>query len=693
MLFQKTSNTIAPICNSEGLLIYDAESKAEIFNEFYSSVSTIDSHDSPIPSNNIPTGPLLNAIHISQHDVYELLTSLDTTKATGPDNIGNVFLKRCAPSIAGILTRIFNLSLSLGEFPQKWKIAHIVPIHKKGSVHDYKMYRPVSLLPCVSKIFEKLAFKEVYLHLRRNKLISEFQSGFTPGDSTMNQLIHINDRILKSLDNFDDAIGCFLDLTRAFDTVWHKGLLYKLEKYGIRDHLNDIKLLSWFTSYLTNRGHKVSIDGKLSGIKFINAAVPQGSVLGPLLFLVYINDITDGIESDIYLFADDTSIFRSGKNNIVLSQGINSDLNKITLWAKKWKITINPTKTVAMLFTKKANPNKNFHIMINNDIVKLSDSHKHLGLWLSHNMTWKKHIKEMASQARKRLGCLQKNKYKMSRKSLELCYLTFVRPVLEYGCVLYDSASKEDLDILTEIEKEALRVITGARKRCNLDTLYDDFKWPNLEKRRENQKIVTLGKIIIKQFPSYLLNELPTYYNQSRTHRNNTFAIPASRHDYYTKSFIPSSTALWNELPTELRALNSYKSLKSKMKSNSESDTPKYLHHGKRLANILHTKLRLGCSDLNHDKNIIGISDTDRCHCGEIETAEHFLLEYGSNLVCKVKMLDTITNILEGKGMGDDDISIELLLMGSSALNYNENVQIFDAVQLYITESKRFISN
>ncbi len=299
--FKKTSNTIAPICNSDGLLIYDAESKAEIFNEFYSSVSTMENHDSPIPSNNIATGPLLNAIHISQHEVYDLLTSLDTSKATGPDNIGNVFLKKCAPSIAGILTRIFNLSLTLGEFPQKWKIAHIVPIHKKGSVHDYRMYRPVSLLPCVSKIFEKLVFKEVYQHLRRNKLISEFQSGFTPGDSTINQLIHINDRILRSLDNFDDAIGCFLDLTRAFDTVWHKGLLYKLEKYGIRDHHNDIKLYSWFSSYLTNRGHKVSIDGKISSIKYINAAVPQGSVLGPLLFLVYINDITDGIDSDIYL--------------------------------------------------------------------------------------------------------------------------------------------------------------------------------------------------------------------------------------------------------------------------------------------------------------------------------------------------------------------------------------------------------
>ncbi len=238
------------------------------------------------------------------------------------------------------------MSLTLGHFPKKWKIANIVPLHKKGSVHDFKMYRPVSLLPCISKVLEKLIFKEVYLHLRSNEILSNFQSGFTPGDSTINQLIHINDSILKSMDNGEDTIGCFLDLTRAFDTVWHKGLLYKLRKYGICDHFGGSKLYSWFESYLSDRGHRVTIDGKGSSIRYINAAVPQGSVLGPLLFLIYINDITDGIESSIFLFADDTSIFNSGKNTPMQAQVINSDLNKISLWAKRWKITINPTKTV-----------------------------------------------------------------------------------------------------------------------------------------------------------------------------------------------------------------------------------------------------------------------------------------------------------------------------------------------------------
>ena len=171
--FKKSTSTIAPIANDNGLLVYEAESKAEIFNEFYANVSTINSANDPIPIDNIAIGPLLSSINIVQGDVYKLLKKLDTSKATGPDNIGNMLLKKCAPSLEGILTRMFNLSLTLGHFPNSWKIAHITPIHKKGSVHDYKMYRPVSLLPCVSKVVEKLVFKEVYQHLRSNGLISK----------------------------------------------------------------------------------------------------------------------------------------------------------------------------------------------------------------------------------------------------------------------------------------------------------------------------------------------------------------------------------------------------------------------------------------------------------------------------------------------------------------------------------------
>ncbi len=155
-----------------------------------------------------------------------------------------------------------------------------------------------------------------------------------------------------------------------------------------------------------------------------------------------------------------------------------------------------------MLFSKKVNPDKNFVIKLNNGIIGLSNHHKHLGLWLSSNLQWKKHINESASKARQRLGCISRYKYKMDRRSLEQCYTTFIRPLLEYGNVLFDAANEDDLDVLSKIEKDALRLITGARATCNVDALhvYDEFKFPSLEQRRKDHKICILGKVIIKRF-------------------------------------------------------------------------------------------------------------------------------------------------------------------------------------------------
>ena len=266
---------------------------------------------------------------------------------------------------------------------------------------------------------------------------------------------------------------------------------------------------------------------------------------------------------------------------------------------------------------------------------------------------------------------------------------------MEYGNIMFDSGNQEDLDVLTSIEKEALRTITGARARCNIESLYNEVKWPSLEKRREIQKIAVLGKIIIKRFPSYLLEDLPTFYANARHNRKNKFASPAYTKDYYKKSFVPASVELWNNLPVDFRCINSYKALKSRLKRENTKKVPVYFNYGTRSLNILHTKLRLGCSDLNADKFLIGISNTNKCQCGEIESAQHYLLECGINLVAKVTMLDSITDILLAKGLSqpvvDDMLGVDLLLKGHPTLSINENERIFKCVQIFIGDSKRFI--
>ena len=234
-----------------------------------------------------------------------------------------------------------------------------------------------------------------------------------------------------------------------------------------------------------------------------------------------------------------------------------------------------------------------------------------------------------------------------------------------------------------------MRIITGARKRCNIDNLIHEFKWPTLDERRKLQKTLTIGRLIIKRFPNYLLNDLPTFYPNSRTIRKNTFATPPSKHDYYTKSFVPASVELWNNLPVDIRSINSFKVLKSRLKQESLKNVPNYYHYGRRHLNILHTKLRLGCSDLNHDKSLIGISDINECICGDIETAEHYLLECGRNLVAKIKMLDSISDLLVANGL-QDTFNVDLLLYGTDQLSEENNKKLFSFVQLFIAESKRF---
>ena len=654
-------------------------------------MSTIEKPDDSVPSNGIPAHEEIAKLNINECDVLKLLAKLPSNKATGPDNIGNLLLKKCANGVSPVITKIFNLSLSLGVFPKKWKIANIVPIHKKASIHDCKNYRPISLLPCISKVFEKLVFAHVYLHLRRNNVISEFQSGFTPGDSTIYQLTHITDKIFKAVDEFEEVLACFLDLTRAFDTVWRKGLLYKLDKIGIRDN-NEIgnKLFSWFKSYLSDRAHRVSVDGVLSDIAYTNAGVPQGSVLGPLLFLIYINDICLDVQSNIFLFADDTSIFRSGKNIEELASGINSDLNLISLWAKKWKIQINPDKTVGMLFSRKSEPSSNFIIKLANDIIKISQHHKHLGLWLSSNLTWTKHISELALKARKRLGCLKRHKYRLSRKVLERCYLTFIRPVMEYGNILYDSASDTDLKLLEDIEKDALRLITGARRLTNLEGLYNEVSWPSLMDRRKIQKLVTLSKIMIKRNPAYLVKDLPKFYDNVRNVYMNTFQPCLCKHEYYKKSFIPSVVKEWNSLPGYIRGIRSVDAIRSEMNKNFIKSVPSYYYYGPRKLSILHTQLRLRCSNLNSDKFRIGICDTSKCaRCDDDETPNHYLLECFDNLIHRIKMLDYVTNVLLSNNL-PDVINVEMLLTGIPSISNTDNEKIFQAVQNFIEDSKRF---
>ena len=257
-----------------------------------------------IPSLNLKTHSFLQNIYSSEEKISAIILSLNSKKAHGYDGISINMLKMCAPLVAKPLNLIFTKCFLEGVFPNIWKLPNVQPVHKKGNREIKSNYRPISLFPVCGKILERVVYDELYTFLVNNNLITKHQSGFRPGDSTINQLLSITTTMFDSFEEYDETRAVFLDISKAFDKVWHDGLTFTLQC----NHISG-PLLEFFNSYLRNRQQRVVLNGIESDWKGIEAGVPQGSVLGPLLFLVYINDLPENILSTIKLFADDSSLF------------------------------------------------------------------------------------------------------------------------------------------------------------------------------------------------------------------------------------------------------------------------------------------------------------------------------------------------------------------------------------------------
>ena len=250
-----------------------------------------------------PPTNLLNTIQLNTEEITAILKSLETGKACGPDCINDRILKATAETITRPLTNLFNSLLTSSTVPDIWKKAYVSPIHKKDDKCSVENYRPISLISSVGKTFEKAIFKHVHNFLLDNQIITPLQSGFNHGDSTVNQLLDIYNTFCRAVDEGREVGAVFCDISKTFDKVWHRGLIAKPKHYGI-----DGPLLAWFESYLTNRRQRVVLPNGNSDWKEIKAGVPQGSILGPLLFIIYINDIVKKKQSLIRLFADDTTL-------------------------------------------------------------------------------------------------------------------------------------------------------------------------------------------------------------------------------------------------------------------------------------------------------------------------------------------------------------------------------------------------
>ena len=440
------------------MFILNCREKVKLFNDHFSNQCRPVTTSSVLPPLNSLTDKKIDHIPIQSDEILALIRNLNPNKASGSDGISGQMLLLCDNSVVLPLQVIYQNILLSSIYPDMWKLANVIPIFKKGDKQLIKNYRPISLLPICGKIFEKINFNNVYNYLNTNNLITKNQSGFHPGDSTTNQLLYLVNEIHKAFDDPKslEVHAVFLDISKAFDKVWHDGLL--------------------FENYLHNREQRVVLNGSFSDYSPIESGVPEGSVLGPLLFLVYINDLESNIKSNIKFFADDTMLFSLVEDPVTSAYDLNHDLDMIYQWAHQWKMEFNPDpikQATEVLFSCKKKSVNHQQLNFNGIAVVKVNEQKHLGLTLEPGLSFEKHLSEKIIKAKKNIGILKHLSKFLPLRTLDQMYKALVRFHLDYCDVVYHIPSiihqpplGKTLNSLMEkverIQYQAALAITGA---------------------------------------------------------------------------------------------------------------------------------------------------------------------------------------------------------------------------------------
>ena len=670
--------------NDDSPTLFSDLEKAEKLNAYFESISHLNDDNAQLPEFPLRSNEHLDEILVNKQEISDVIKCIPLNKASGPDRVSHTLLKKTADTVSQALCLLFNMSLQSGVYPDMWKSANVMPLFKKGDSSVVSNYRPISLISCIGKLFERVVYKHLYNYFHVNKLLYKYQSGFQAGHSTVHQLIELYHQICKSLDNKEKYCMIFCDVSKAFDRVWHKGLILKLEMYAIRG-----KLLQWISSNITHRNQQVFVNGAKSKPRYLTAGVPQGSVLGPFLFVVYVNDIADKLDCITRLFADDTSLGKSLKNIKVIETSLNANLNTLCNWSKDWLISYNPDKTEAVVFSTMTEIEE-LRLYFDGKQINLVNNHRHLGIIFESNGKWSCHIDHIVNSCSKMISSMRKLKYLLNRNTLNKIYKMFIRPHFEYACELWDGCTIEQIEKLEKLQLEAARIVTGLPKYTSRQILYYETGWETLEERRKRRKLCLFYKIQNNLAPAYLQDITPDNVGTKSSYalRNvNNIIVPSARLKHSYDSFLPSTIRLWNDIPEAERNRPSLQSFKSYLQCEQPS-APPYYSFGIRKFNIIHTKLRYMASQLNYDLYRYNLKDSAVCFCGNAcENVYHFIFDCNRY----IKQREVLCMNLKRFVKGDSSLTLSLLLYGSPDLTIQQNEYIFKCVQAYICQTKRFV--
>ena len=562
---QKQSN-IGPIKNGDTPIENPTEIANE-FNDFFVNIATkLKEH---VPSTNhdklkdfcqskLPPDTKFTIPPIQREKVLRFLSTMDISKATGADMIGPRLLKFAAPYIVDEVTYICNHSINNSVFPNKWKEAKVTPLYKNGSPEEVNNYRPISILPVMSKVLEKHVHDSLSEFLHEFDLLHKTQSGFRPQHSCETALVNMIDSWLDAIDK-GKMIGVVLvDFKKAFDLVDHNILLDKLSLYSIKG-----EALSWFNTYLTQRKQQVSVNNCKSDFKHVSYGVPQGSILGPLLFLLFINDLplyTNNVYTDLY--ADDTTVYDIQDSVEEIETNLQSTLNNLHAWCRDNGMILNSSKTKVLLVTttqkRQRLQNENLDLKFNNESLTMITNDKILGVYVDNNLTWSEHIKHLSRKITSSIWLLSKMKKFLSQGHRVQFYKSYIQPHIDFCNIIWGSSSETNKLKIFKLQKRACRVIL-------------DYNVEDIHEAMKSLKIMSVYDRLYLRKAKFMFkvakNMTPTYITENFTPRNNAmnttvllrsstagcFVPPKPRTEYFKQSLRYSGCLVWNSLPQEVK--------------------------------------------------------------------------------------------------------------------------------------------
>ena len=571
----KTTNITSLKVNDE--MITKPDLIADSMNKYFCSVGEQLSKNIPIRMNSFISNQTLarkstfNFSPINAQDLIKAMSKFKSSQGFGMDNISSFFFRIGMPIIAKGLSQIFNMSLSTREVPDNWKVARVAPIYKCGSSSENSNYRPISVLPVVSRLFEKLIYEQLYTYRNNNNLLFSGQSGFQSFHSVLTSLLKCSNDWYLNIDKGQYTSVTFIDLRKAFDTVDHKILLQKLKVYGLAG-----KEISWFVSYLDERRQCCKVNGHLSKLEKISFGVPQGSCLGPLLFLIYINDLPLALDSStVNMYADDTSISYSSKSISLINNDVNKDLRSLKTWLEENKLSLNVAKTQSILIGSRyrlraleqpGTPKLSLHI--GDEAISNITSSKYLGVHVNQFLNWDQRILSITKNVSRGLGILRYAKRYLPLVTVQAMYKSLIEPYFRYCCPVWGATGNTALQKLQKLQNRAARIVTNSPYDAHSEPLLQRLGWPTVTQLIELETVKVVYKVLHNEAPDYLnslFHKLSDSHCRMLHNSKTDLRIPMFKSSYGQKSFEFRGASNWNNLRSEAKTANTFLAFKSNL--------------------------------------------------------------------------------------------------------------------------------